>query len=203
MDPELYMGARGVGGRQVYLANPRAENFDPEDTAASLAHEPRYAGNYGPYSVGQHAVLVARVVEKAGGFPPQILAGLHHDDSEMVTGDLPGPVKLALRSVTPAFDDLEEALDIAIEQRYQIDLDDPLVKWADAVVYHWEVQYVVPADARHMHSTNGGGGLVLPATWFMPWAPAETVSRYIETHNNCVRYIDSHQVPENYAANAS
>jgi hypothetical protein len=203
-DPaDIYMGIKGSNGRRCYLFHPRPEDFDPEDSARSLSCEARYAGNYGHYSVAQHEVLVARTIEKANGYPPQVLAGLHHDDSEMVTGDLPSPLKRALRVVTSAFDDIEAALEHAIETRYQIDFSDPIVKWADEVVFHWEVQYIIPADARWMYKTKGDGGLILPATWFVPWSPAEAALRYLETHNNCVRYIENHKVSEGFLANAS
>src|SRR5688572_24187363 len=88
-----HMGIKGSQGRLISLLDPDPDAFQPEDVARGLSHENRYAGNYGPYSVAQHSVLVARVVEAKGGYPPQILAAIHHDDAEVVTGDIPTPIK--------------------------------------------------------------------------------------------------------------
>lgn len=201
---KLYMGIRGSQGRRLYLFNPKPEDFDPEDTARALSNEHRYAGNYGPYSVAQHSVLVARVVEKAGGYPPQVLAAVHHDDTEMITGDLPQPVKAALRLESSAFDRLEERLEAALEARYHIDISDPIVKWADKVVFYWEVHRLIPEDARWMYSGwPNNGGLMLPYQWFIPWAPAEAFARYMDTHLNASTAIEANDVPEDFKNAAS
>lgn len=201
------MGIKGSQGRRVCLARPNPHDFQPEDTARALAHEHRYAGNYGPYSVAQHAVLVARTVELNHGYPPQVLAALHHDDSEIVHGDLPKPVKDFLRAQTSAFSDLEHRLKVAIERRYHVDLSDPAVKWADSVVFKWEVARLVPEDARWIYVAEcddiDTAGLVLPWTWFVPWSPAEAVARYMETHDNATHRIENQPVPEDFANDAS
>lgn len=205
--PDIFMGIRGSQGRRISLLRPDPTAFQPEDTARGLANENRYAGNYGPYSVAQHSVLVARVVEKVGGYPPQILAAVHHDDAEVVTGDIPTPIKRTMRLTSPAFDDMVARLDHALEVRYSIDLADPVIGWADKVVFNWEVKRLVPEDARWIYLADSkrvdDKGLVLPYTWFVPWSPSEAFARYMDTHERATMAIEGHVVTKEFADNAS
>lgn len=202
-----HMGIKGSQGRLMSLLHPDPELFQPEDVARGLAHENRYAGNYGPYSVAQHSVLVARVVEAKGGFPPQVLAAIHHDDAEVITGDIPTPIKRVLRLETDAFDRFVARLDRAIEQRYQVNLSDPLVQWADKVVFNWEVRRLVPEDARWIYGLDqqrvDDGEIILPYTWFVPWSPNEAFARYMDVHENATRAIEGHTPPQEFNDNAS
>lgn len=199
----VYMGIRGGG--MVFLDEIRPSDFEPEVIARSLAYENRYAGNYGNYSVAQHAVLVAKVIEKAlDGSPQEVLAGLHHDDAEAITGDMPAPVKRYLRAYTDVFDDLCDRIDRAIELRYHIDLEDPVVKRADDLVFHWEVMRLVPQADRHKYEPlPPAGKVLLPYEWFVPWSPEKAFAIYMDVHERCVRAIDRTKVPHEYTANAS
>lgn len=196
----IYMGIRGPGGRRVFLDAPKPEDFQVEPIARALANEKRYAGNYGDYSVAQHAVLVARVLTKAlGANPPQILAGLHHDDSEAITGDLPKPVKTWLKLQTDAFERLEGSLMDAVDARYQINTRDPLVKKADSLVFRWEVERLVPPDARWMYEPlPPSDGLIIPYTWFVPWSADKAFAAYMDIHEKCVHAIETAEVSSEF-----
>lgn len=189
------MGVRG--GKRVFLDNPQPEDFEPELTARTLASETRYSGNYGDYHVAQHAVLVSRVLERALKAKPYVvLAGLHHDDSEAVTGDLPKPVKTWLKLQTDVFERLESSLQDAVDKRYQINTRDPLVKKADEIVFHWEVMRLVPPEARWMYEPLPvvPEGLVLPAIWFVPWTKEEAYAAYMDVHEVCSYRIEHAEV---------
>jgi hypothetical protein len=189
------MGIKGAG--VVYFSHPHPDDFEPEPIADALADIARYAGNYGRYTVAQHAVLVARTVAAHKGLPPQILAAVHHDDSEAVTNDIPRPLKAYVRYYTPVLDEVIGSIECAIEQRYQIDIHDPLVKWADLAVFHYEVQRLVPPDERWKYSPLPPvGTLILPYEWFIPWSHDEARARYMDIHTKMTRLIDTEVVSD-------
>lgn len=174
------MGIRGSQGRLVDLASPDPASFQAEEVARALANENRYAGNYGPYSVAQHSVLVARMVERMGGEGPLCLAGVHHDDSEAVTGDVPRPVK----NMCPDFRALEARLEAAVAARWGVDLRAPIVKAADMAVFKSEVYCLVPPDARWIYEAEIAQvqcGL-LPYQDFIPWGPDRAFAEYMDAH---------------------
>ncbi len=185
--PGGYMAIHG--GHKVYLQSPRPEDFQPWRTAYGLAHEHRYGGNYGPYSVAQHAVLASETAARLGGTFQQQFAALHHDDTESVLGDMPHPVKL----LCPDFRALEERLEGALEKRYGINLADPLIKEVDRIVFCAEIRWLVPQDHWHLYGEYGavdyqrseqpaGSDLVF-------WSPDEARKRYLEMHDYLERQL--------------
>jgi len=201
---DIYMGVRGTTGTRIFLDNPDPAAFQPDPVARSLSHIRRYAGNYSDYTVAQHACLVAEVVLRHGGIPPQVLAALHHDDGEIVTSDMPSPVKAWLRTRTDAMDFLEAKLGCAIEARYQVDLRDPLVRWADKAVFAFEVKRIVPPEARWMYEPlPDTGELFMPYNLFTPWSADEAYAKYMDIHEQLVDKIDQARVTEEFTNGAS
>lgn len=83
--------------RQFDLLNPRAENVITTDLAHALSLVCRFNGHCAwHYSVAQHSLLVAYIIEKEGGTPEEQLAGLLHDGTEAYISDLTRPLKLLL-----------------------------------------------------------------------------------------------------------
>lgn len=79
------------------LLNPRAENVLTTDLAHALSLVCRFNGHCAHhYSVAQHSLLVAHIIEKEGGTPEEQLAGLLHDGTEAYINDLTRPLKLLL-----------------------------------------------------------------------------------------------------------
>lgn len=75
-------------GLRLYPLDPRPEDFNIPDIAAALAKTCRYAGHCQQfYSVAQHSVIMSRE------FEPFASWCLLHDVAEMLTGDIPRPVK--------------------------------------------------------------------------------------------------------------
>jgi hypothetical protein len=83
--------------RPFDLLNPRAENVITTDLAHALSLVCRFNGHCAHhYSVAQHSLLVAYIIEKEGGTPEEQLAGLLHDGTEAYISDLTRPLKLLL-----------------------------------------------------------------------------------------------------------
>lgn len=75
-----------------------SSNMTLEDIASSLEKVCRWGGHCLQfYSVAQHAVSVADMIELETGNTLAALYGLHHDDHESVRGDIPSPRKRFLK----------------------------------------------------------------------------------------------------------
>lgn len=106
------------GGHRIYLDNPDFSPMSIEDLALSLAHINRYAGNADrQINVAAHSYLIATYLLNCNYSTDAILAGLVHDAPEVVTNDVPAPVK---RYCGSAFVDLELRLQNAALKRWQI-----------------------------------------------------------------------------------
>lgn len=136
-----------ASGKAVDFLNPKIESIDIHDIAHSLAITPRYVGHtdwleFGlGYSVGQHSIHVATLIQKAGGEPYEQLWGLMHDASEAYTGDCNSPLKQLL----PGFKDIEVRLTGIICDAFGMERERPdIVKWADQRAYLIETRDLRP-----------------------------------------------------------
>lgn len=76
---------------------PRPEDVRIEDIAHHLALTCRYGGAVPVfYSVAEHAVRVARIVEDISGNPKWAMMALHHDSAEAYVHDIRRPIKRAV-----------------------------------------------------------------------------------------------------------
>lgn len=167
-----------AGGKPIYVLYPRASDFDPTTTARSLSRIIRYSGNYGPYSVAQHATLVSAVVKQLGGTYSQQMAALHHDDSEMVVGDMPNPVK----RLCPGFESIERRIQDAVGSRYMVDIHDEMVRKADLMMHHAEVHYLVPQRDKWMFDVEPPN-FSLARDLIYPWDADKAMARYLDLHD--------------------
>ncbi|MGN5375860.1 hypothetical protein [Sphingomonas hankookensis] len=128
-------------GNQFWPLDPRPEDFDIREIAASLGKACRYAGHcFGFYSVAEHSVLVSQVV------PPEFaMTALMHDATEAYLVDIPRPIKPYLQG----YKEIEDRLWRAIAQRYGCHADMPQeVKDADnAVLLAEQQQIMAPSPA--------------------------------------------------------
>lgn len=90
-------------GRAVDLLDTKPEQIYAEDLAVQLARIPRWNGaTIGRpdevYPVAMHSVLVSMLLP-ADASPALKLVALLHDAHEAYTGDMPSPVKWAIRHV--------------------------------------------------------------------------------------------------------
>lgn len=73
---------------------PGAYDYTLYEIAFALENLCRFVGHTVRfYSVAEHSVRVARLVEDLGGTPEQVRAGLLHDAAEAFLGDMPSPIK--------------------------------------------------------------------------------------------------------------
>lgn len=175
------------GNVLVDLLNPVPSVFKPEPIARTLSHINRFAGNYGNYSVAQHAYLVSIVVGKLGGSPFQELGALHHDDIEAITNDVPSPVKNAIKHFGGGFQELEARLSATLEERLGVSIDDNIIKIADATVLGNEILRLVPAEARYLYVPHPEIEALLPHVLLYPWGPDKAYAKYMDRHEELIR----------------
>lgn len=102
MNPE-YMATHS--GRPFYPLNPECNEIWIPDIAHALSRSGRFNGHTRVfYSIAQHSVHVAELVEELGGTRDEQLAGLMHDAAEAYVGDVITQVK----KLIPAFVALED-----------------------------------------------------------------------------------------------
>lgn len=145
-------------GRAVDLLSPDPKSIHLEDIAISLSRRARWGGHtHTFYSVAEHSCRVAKLVYALAIGAGLLVshakclsrAGLFHDGHEAVTGDTPTPVKVAFGR--PAVEAVASRLDVAIAAAFDFDaglFDDPLVKFADAIMLATEARDLMPPSPR-------------------------------------------------------
>lgn len=108
------------GGRSFDYDNPRPEDVSLQDIAYALHNICRFGGFVRErWSVLQHAMLVAAIVEDTScDVPRMCLSALHHDSHEAYCGDLPTPLK---RAIGAAYTDITRRVDGAIQQAFRME----------------------------------------------------------------------------------
>lgn len=135
-------------GRYVDLSNPRPESITLDDVAHGLANTCRYNGQVRFYSVAEHAVMVARILERQGHDAYVQLAGLHHDDPEAFLGDVTRPLKSLLQ---PVYGELTLMMERAVVDALRLpginnlSFDAPRVKAADNIALYLEAKHLLPS----------------------------------------------------------
>jgi hypothetical protein len=126
-------------GILIDLQRPAPHLIEWTDVAHALNRVRRFGGMVaGAFNVAEHSAIVASIVERAGGSPLQVRAGLLHDATEAYLGDVIGPLKPLL----PSYLELEARWAAAIERAAELPAGsfyDPLVEAADraALVAEW------------------------------------------------------------------
>jgi hypothetical protein len=175
-----------LSGRRLDLLDPSPMDIEIEDIAHGLARVARWNGQ----TVGEHAFSVAQhsvvVEEIMAHIQPDIaprwrLAGLLHDASEYVIGDMISPFKAALGM---NYKDFEERLETAIHVRFGLPAKTPaqiktLIKQADRACAFFEATQL--AGFTHEESLAFfdappvGYNLIID-----PQPPAFAQARYLE-----------------------
>lgn len=84
-------------GRLVDINNMHCSNLDVAEMARTLQRIPRYNGHQNfEWTVGQHSLLVAKILKDKGYSADVQLAGLLHDASEAYINDIIRPIKVYL-----------------------------------------------------------------------------------------------------------
>jgi len=113
-------------GRRVRPLAMRAIDVSFRDIAHGLSHLCRFAGQTGVfYSVAQHSVYAAQLLEAEGAPRDVWLWGLFHDAAEAYISDVPRPVKALL----PGLDVIEERILRAVAGRFGLVWPIPAGVW--------------------------------------------------------------------------
>ncbi|MEM7200275.1 MAG: phosphohydrolase [Planctomycetota bacterium] len=130
-------------GRRFYITDP-APDFNIQDIAHALSLTCRYGGHCKRfYSVAEHSVLVARIMEHCAFGDP--LEGLLHDATEAYVGDMPAPFKHLVSDFTALDEQLEEKLARWAGMLWP---RQSAYKIADWFALFIEARYLMPGEGR-------------------------------------------------------
>ena len=95
MEVEQWISTQSV--EQFDFINPKIEDIHILDIAHALSQICRFGGHTSSfYSVAEHSINVATLLEQQGADKITVLAGLLHDATEAYMGDMPRPIKQSL-----------------------------------------------------------------------------------------------------------
>lgn len=168
------------GGNLVPLLDPALAVFALEDIAYHLARLRRFTG--AGISVAQHSLLVAARVGVLGAASEVQLHALLHDAAEMITGDIPAPLKaaLALLGQGEGLTRIETRLDHAIRGHLELfaikQWSRDLIMAADLEVRAAEIRDLFPLDRQEEFGP-------LPKAWpgqpIGYWEPAQAERMFL------------------------
>jgi uncharacterized protein len=167
-----------VSGRWVNPFDPDPSQLDAGDIARALANQCRFGGHSRVfYSVAQHSVIVAELVEQRGGGVEDVFAALMHDATEAYLGDMPHPLKHR-SPLGAAFKDAEDHLERALHERFGIKPDVPEIKRADRALLATE-RRAFSSEDWHWPELEGVEPLDLELT---AWSPDEAAQAFAERY---------------------
>lgn len=137
-----------VKGNRFYFDNP---SFDIEEIAHALSMQCRYTGHCKRfYSVAEHSVLVATLVETLKLGDP--FEGLMHDGQEAYLSDIAAPWKVML----PDYKRMELALETKLRASYGFSPTiSSGVKRADWIALFIEARELLPSKAQDWSAPEG------------------------------------------------
>lgn len=173
-------------GKQFFPNDPRPEDIDIYDIAASLSKLCRFNGHTRVfYSVAEHCVLMAQYSLNTHLGRRLALEALLHDGAEAYIGDMPKPVK----DMDPIFQEMEAKIYRAVSQKFGIP---PLTT---SIVKVWDVAILKTERAAVMPQSNH--------TWSLPeevvplpvtvegWAPEVAEFRFLQTYTQIMEAVRS------------
>ncbi len=117
--------------KQFNFLDPKVEDIHIIDIAHSLSQLCRFGGHAERfYSVAEHSINVATLLEQQGANKITVLAGLLHDATEAYLGDVARPIKMKLKDYQDIYLELSEFItftkfkldnDVDWEQIYMVD----------------------------------------------------------------------------------
>lgn len=137
-----------VSGRNFHIDRPE---FHVEEIAHALSMQCRYTGHTREfYSVAEHAMLVARIMQHLNlGLP---FEGLMHDAAEAYLSDIAAPWKALL----PDYKILEQKIEVPLRRHYG--LTDKITdgcKYADWIALFIEAHNLIPSRGRDFTAPPG------------------------------------------------
>jgi uncharacterized protein len=165
-------------GRTFSPLAPVFADIRIEDIAHALANQSRFSGHTRfRYSVGEHSVRVAELIEELGYDVPTQLWGLLHDASEAYLVDLPTPLKIN-GLIGLEYQKAERRLMRAVCRRFSLPTREPaVVRLADARMLATEVRDLMHGDRDYWKKINA------EPVWgrIRPWSPDVVKHEFLRT----------------------
>lgn len=155
-------------GRFVDPLHLNPNEIDIQDIAQALSNMCRFAGHVSKfYSVAQHSVECAQIVDKmTGGDRVKTLWALLHDASEAYLVDLPRPVKHS--AIGDRYREVERYAMEQICWRFHLPFDEPEeIRFADDTMLSTEQRDLMPDGAIPWNGIKARDRKVIPLTPFI------------------------------------
>lgn len=131
-------------GVSFYPFQPKVEDINIEDISHAISQICRFGGHCKHfYSVGQHSILVAKLLKDWGASTDVQLYGLLHDGTEGYMIDLPSPIKKHLPAYKQAENQLHDIIWRALDIRMPTEEEWKQVKKADILMQHHEANQLL------------------------------------------------------------
>lgn len=179
-------------GKRIDFLNPQVDQILLEDIAYGLARASRYVGQtrtQHPLPIAQHSVWIADKIYQITKNPIKALMGLHHDDPEFATNDIPGPLKVIISEHTDILDRIEDRLHEVICQALGLPFyQEPYVKMLDKIALAVEAdKFMFSRGKDWLYTKHVQFSREDSESYFtpVPWTLAENL--FLSTHK---RYME-------------
>ena len=172
-------------GGKFYPLDPREDEVHIEDIAHALSLMNRFNGHTKyPYSVGQHSVLISKLIQKHGWGKNEQLFGLLHDAAEAYIGDVIRPFKHYL----PNFKIYEDKILACVCRRFGVEMHTRTL----AVCKEYD-NLLCAAEKRDLHPTkivweNMSDPSGVPT--ITPWGHSYAKGAFIKRYNELVSGVE-------------
>ena len=124
-------------GKKFNPLKPTRAMINIVDISHALSMQARFCGQLKEfYSVAEHCVMVADILEDTLNKPELAIYGLLHDGHEAFISDIPSPIKALLQ---PAVGEVEDRIDKAIWSRFELKPpnkeEKAIIKQADIIAF--------------------------------------------------------------------
>lgn len=164
-------------GKKFTPLDPKVDDICLQDIAHSLSQQCRFSGHTREfYSVAEHSVRVAWLLNEWKCSPEVQMWGLLHDASEAYLQDVASPLKLSKEFT--AYRRVEGAVMRAICTAFELPLEQPdAVSKADRVMLATEARDLMPFLPEHWANLTEA-----PCSYVIrPWAPIRARRAFIQT----------------------
>jgi 5'-deoxynucleotidase YfbR-like HD superfamily hydrolase len=146
-------------------------------------------------NLAAHSFGVAMLVQQV--FPEcrkeLLLAVLHHDLPEYVTGDIPAPVKRASPAISVALEDLERGTAPLYQDFNLLPSEASVLKWADLMeLVLWCLEEVMLGNAYAMKQAKTGLTWLWQGSWIAPPHVLESMHAILSGATQTARRLGIH-----------
>lgn len=175
-------------GIAVDPLNVIEDDININDIAHALSLQCRYNGNIDSfYSVGYHAILMAWKVWTDTLDPVKALQALHHDDEEMIIGDM----TTTLKTIFPAFTALGDVIRGTIFNKFNLPTDISWLKEYDVRICRDEITALMKNTTNELWNFPQGLGIEIGSPAF-----DEVELMFVRLHNLFVTARNDAESPE-------